>query len=167
MTGLVRFTIAMGLMTLWAHPHALAKPAPWISLSRTECYGTCPVFTVRVSATGDVEYEGKRFVIQKGVRRGHIGSAELDRLRRAIADANVSKLESNCCNCRTRTDAPWTYLQITTEGGMKAIDHYHGCSSAPAAVSALEDAIVSSTTAMKWVGSEGERSRQRWTRDSR
>src|SRR6188508_3223081 len=104
MMSAVRLVLAVGCMALLAPPDALGKAAPWINLSRTECYGTCPVFTVRVFATGDVEYEGKRFVMQKGLRRRHLEPAELDRLRRAVTEANVSKLQRDCCNCRTRTD---------------------------------------------------------------
>ncbi len=141
--------------------------APWISVRRTECYGVCPVFTLRVFADGRVEYEGKRFVIRRGVVRTHLPPAKLETLRQVVADANVTKLDSHCCDCRTMTDAPWTYLEISDETGLNSIDHYHGCSSAPKALSVLEETIISIAGVPKWIGSESERRRQKWTRDSR
>ena len=113
--------------------------APSISLSRTECYGLCPVFTLRVFADGRVEYEGKRFVIRRGPARTHLAPAKLEALRRVVAEANVTSMDRHCCDCRTRTDAPWTYLEIADDTGLKSIDHYHGCSSAPEALSVLEE----------------------------
>lgn len=141
--------------------------APWISLKRTECYGTCPVFTLHVFADGRVEYDGKRFVIRRGMVRTHLGPAKLETLRQVVAEANVSALDRHCCDCRTETDAPWTYLEISYETGPKSIDHYHGCSSAPRALSVLEEAIISTAGVPKWIGSERERRRQKWTRSSR
>jgi hypothetical protein len=141
--------------------------APWISLRRTECYGTCPVFTLRVFGDGRFEYEGKRFVIRRGRVRAYLAPAKLEILRQAVAEANLAVLDRHCCDCRTRTDAPWTYLEIVDQTGLKSIDHYHGCSSAPKRLSVLEETIVSTAGVPKWTGSDSERSRQKWTKDSR
>jgi len=145
---------------------ASARPArsPWINLIRTDCFGPCPVFAVRVFADGRVEYKGKRFVMRRGVATRQLASAELTKLRRAVADAKVDTLAPDCCKCRGRTDDFSTFLEIAAESGLKTIDHYHGCQSAPDSVSVLEDAIISISGAAKWVGSDAERSRQKWKR---
>ena len=118
-------------------------------------------------ADGRVEYEGKRFVIRRGAARTHLAPAKLEALRRVVAEANVISMDRHCCDCRTRTDAPWTYLEIGDDTGLKSINHYHGCSSAPEALSMLEETIISTAGVSKWIGSESERRRQKWTRYSR
>ena len=147
---------------------ALAEPpAPWISLTRTECFGTCPVFTLRVFADGRVAYKGERFVIRRGLVRSRISAGKLEALRQAVAKAGYATLDEKCCNCPSRTDAPSTYLEIADGAASKAIHHYHGCLSAPVAVSDLEDEIISTAGATRWIGTEAERSRQKWKRGSR
>jgi hypothetical protein len=58
-------------------------------------------------------------------------------------------------------------LKIADETGSKSIDHYHGCSSAPEALSVLEETIISTAGVSKLIGSDSERRLQKWTRDSR
>jgi len=43
-----------------------------ISLERTACYGTCPVYQVTIFADGKVRYEGKNHVDQMGIYSGRI-----------------------------------------------------------------------------------------------
>jgi hypothetical protein len=163
---LLAAALACAILPAQNSSSAARTDPPWISVRRTECYGTCPVFTLRVFADGHVEYEGKRFVIRRGLVRARLGTDKLNRLRQAVTDANFAKLERDCCRCRTVTDSPWTYVEIADETGLKSIDHYHGCSSAPKALSELEEDIISMAGARKWIGSEAARNRQRWTRSS-
>jgi hypothetical protein len=37
-----------------------------LEIDHTGCFGTCPVYRVRVTNTGEVEYEGKKFVHKVG-----------------------------------------------------------------------------------------------------
>jgi hypothetical protein len=138
----------------------------WISLERKECFGTCPVFALTVFPDGRLFYNGKRFVMRQGVERASLPAATVDQLRRAIEESHFATLDSNCCDCRTKTDAPWTYVEIADESGQKLIRHYHGCSSVPGSLTALEDAVIRLTGATKWIGTDAERQRQNWTRDS-
>ncbi len=77
---------------------------PWITFSRSGCLGICPVFTLRVFANGRVEYDGKRFVIQRGRRRGQLSPRQLGRLRDVAA--RMAQFDAHCCDCRERTDHP-------------------------------------------------------------
>ena len=139
---------------------------PWIRIERTLCYGTCPAFTVQITPEGDVTYDGTRFVMRRGVAKRRLRPAEVDKLRRAVDRAAFAKLDTHCCDCRDRTDHPWTLIDIADPNGVKSIRHYHGCSSAPGSLTALEETIISLSGAAKWIGSEPERHRQKWTRTS-
>ena len=138
----------------------------WISLERTECFGTCPVFSLAVFPDGRLIYNGKRFVMRRGVELASLPATTVDQLRRAIEESHFATLDRECCDCRTKTDAPWTFVVIADESGHKSIRHYHGCSSVPGSLTALEDAVIGLTGATQWVGTDAERQRQNWTRDS-
>lgn len=165
---ILQLVVLAGLVVprTYASDRAVDSSRAWISIERTACYGTCPQFTLRIAADGKVVYDGKRFVMRRGVAERHLRSAEVDRLRRAVDDAGFAKLETHCCDCITRTDAPWTLIDIADRDGVRAIRHYHGCSSAPKSLSILEESIISLSGADKWIGSETERDRQEWGRNS-
>ena len=123
------------------------------------------MFTLRVFANGRVEYEGKRFVVQRGQRRTRLSPDQLTKLRDVAA--RIVRLDTHCCDCHDRTDAPSTYMDVADNGLIKSIRHYHGCRSAPGEADDVEDKVMSITGAGKWVGSESERRRQKWNRNSR
>lgn len=139
----------------------------WISIERTACYGTCPQFALRITSDGKVVYDGKRFVMRRGAQERRLQPAEVARLRRAVDQSGFARLEIHCCDCVTKTDAPSTLIDIADQNGVRSIRHYHGCSSAPESLSVLEESIISLSGAAKWIGSEAERDRQKWTRNSR
>src|SRR5258708_3948269 len=51
-----------------------------ITLERTACFGTCPVYKVTLYSDGKVAYEGKEFVKEVGERSGKISAADFQRL---------------------------------------------------------------------------------------
>ena len=51
-----------------------------ITLERTPCFGTCPVYTLAVQGDGTVVYEGKDFVKTKGIMEISIPQAKIDQL---------------------------------------------------------------------------------------
>lgn len=57
---------------------ALAVPAgAEISLRRTECYGSCPVYTVTVRADGTVTWNGEENVLIKGTATATVDPAQV------------------------------------------------------------------------------------------
>jgi len=143
---------------------AEAKHVAWIKYETTSCFGVCPVFAIRVFEDGRIEYEGRRFVMQRGLRFGRLSSKRLEELRQAVAE--FKQLATHCCDCADRTDAPTTIIEVHGDEGNKTVRHYHGCESAPASISVLEDKIFTLTRAVRWVGSESERRKQKWNRNS-
>lgn len=59
-----------------------------ITLERSACFGECPVYSVTIRGTGEVEYEGKRFVSTIGRETGRISEQELVDLLNRFLDAN-------------------------------------------------------------------------------
>jgi hypothetical protein len=124
------------------------------------------VFSIRVFSDRRIEYEGKRFVIQRGLRFGRLPAARLEKLRQAVAEADFNNLPTHCCDCRDKTDAPTKTIRIRSEKGTKSVSHYHGCLSAPPSISELENKIFALTGAARWVGSEAEIRKQKWNKNS-
>ena len=49
-----------------AEPAAAPAAGPAVTLERTPCFGTCPVYTVAISRSGEVTFDGKRHVAHTG-----------------------------------------------------------------------------------------------------
>ena len=112
-----------------------------ITLQRTPCYGSCPVYRIMVSGTGEVGYFGETHVDKAGAHRWKISGRRLQRLAEAFERARYSRLADRYTS-REFTDAPGCLTSIEYEDGTsKSIDHYHGDPSAPAALTELEDEI--------------------------
>jgi TonB family protein len=72
------------IMATWADVQAEDCPKPetqapvstgvqdFVELFRSGCYGSCPVYTVRISANGDVAWKGRMFVNATGERHATI-----------------------------------------------------------------------------------------------
>ena len=51
-----------------------------ITLERTACFGTCPVYTLTMNGDGTVIYEGKDFVKTKGRVEATISQDQIEQL---------------------------------------------------------------------------------------
>jgi hypothetical protein len=138
----------------------------WIRMEAKACLGTCPEFTLTVYEDGQVTFEGHHCVIRLGLNQGRLPPEALRTLRQRVADSGFWRLDADCCNRRDFTDAQWTYLEISAaEEGSKRIVHYHGCRTAPPEIEALEEAILSTTCATRWMGTEKQRAAKKWHRN--
>lgn len=63
--------------------------ADFVSLSRTGCYGTCPIFKIQVFGNGNVIYYGRQFVDKLGIYTGTLGSDDMKVLLEKVADAKL------------------------------------------------------------------------------
>jgi len=146
---------------------ALAHGATFdrITLSRTACFGTCPVYTVSVTGAGAISYSGVRFVAEQGARAATLDAAGLKRLEAAIDAADIDALRDNYAQgderCeRAATDHPSEDLVIERSGHEKRIHYYLGCSGPRidgelARLAALGRAIDEIVDTGRWVGEPG------------
>ncbi len=56
------------------------NPSDAITLERTGCYGTCPIYSLTIYGDGKVTYEGKRHVDNIGEFTGQLSQAQLTSL---------------------------------------------------------------------------------------
>ena len=134
----------------------VAAPAA-VSLERTACFGGCPVYTISVTLSGQVSFEGKAHVRQLGTATGQIPkqrvNALLIELERAGYFGFASRYAASEPACgRYVTDLPSAISSATLGGRTKRIQHDHGCGSAPGALLVLEHRIDEVLGSGRWTG---------------
>jgi len=173
MTRLTLLVLAWGVAGCAAHPPAPASVAQSaaapadsttdsaaVTLERTPCFGSCPVYLVTASSSGAVRFEGKSHVSHAGPAVGQIAKARLDSLLAEVQAAGYFGFEeqyvpdSPACRSDNRiaSDAPTAITSVTLHGHTKRIEHYHGCPGAPQALSRLEERIDEVLNTAQWIG---------------
>jgi hypothetical protein len=59
-----------------------------ITLQRTSCFGTCPIYTITVTGDGAVKYSGSRFVGVIGAQQSRITPEQVAKLASAFLEAH-------------------------------------------------------------------------------
>ena len=163
-----RWVICLGLALACA-PRGASPPAaestaaattavgPAVSLERTPCFGSCPVYTIAVSPSGAVTYEGTANVRQIGTATAQIPvkkvEALLIELERAgyFTFADRYALSEPTCR-RYSTDSPSVISSATFRGRTKRIEHDYGCGGVPGALTLLEKRIDEVLGSNRWTG---------------
>jgi hypothetical protein len=136
---------------------ATASEAPVVTLERTPCFGTCPVYQVAISRSGAVRFAGQHHVTQQGEATAEIPPARVDSLLGELeaggyfgfADAYV--MDSPACG-RYATDSPTVITSASIAGRTKTIRHDFGCNAAPQELGRLERLIDEVAGTSRWIG---------------
>lgn len=91
-----------------------------VTLERTACYGTCPMYKVTLKSDGTIIYEGQRFVETLGTYTGTAYGFE--RLAQLILAANYFNLKDEYT--RPITDMPSAITSVVRGGKRKVISNY-------------------------------------------
>jgi hypothetical protein len=128
-----------------------------ITLQRTACFGTCPIYKLTVYGDGRVEYEGGQFVAVEGAQTATITIDQVKALVTAFEQADYFNLPDNYT--APATDLPTTITSVTFNGQTKTIENYGGCfgevagtDKAPQALCDFEVLIDTVTNSAQWVG---------------
>ena len=138
-------------------PAAAPETGPAVTLERTPCFGTCPVYTVAISRAGEVTFNGKHHVADTGQVTAMIPQERVDSLLAELeaggyfgfADAYV--MDSPACGMYA-TDSPTIITSATRDGETKTIRHDRGCSATPPELSQLEQRIDEVAGTGRWIG---------------
>ncbi|MGB0388596.1 MAG: DUF4377 domain-containing protein [Ardenticatenaceae bacterium] len=122
-----------------------------ITLERTACFGTCPIYTVTVYGDGRVEYEGTDYVDVTGAQSSNIGVGGVSQLVEAFAEAGYFEWNDAYTNIYV-SDMPTVITSMTLEGQTKRIERYEGDQSAPLELVKLENLIDTSVNSAQWTG---------------
>lgn len=122
-----------------------------ITLERTACYGTCPVYKLTITGDGTVTYVGRDFVTVKSEQTASLGTAQIQDLISAFDQANFFSLRDNYTDYNI-TDNPSAITSITFNGKTKTVNHYYGDTSAPQELFDLESKIDEIVNSKQWTG---------------
>ncbi len=129
-----------------------------ITLARTACFGTCPIYTVTISSDGRVVFNGERFVKITGPAEGRIDKAAFRDLVREFEKLDYFSLPdgftpgTKFCPGMV-TDMPSANTSLRLNGRTKRVAHYHGCGNSDvlAKLTALESKIDEVAETQKWI----------------
>jgi hypothetical protein len=125
-----------------------------ITLERTPCFGTCPVYKLTVHSSGRVEFEGKDFVREKGKRTKQISGRDFARLVKKIESIHFFALEKRYDGKGpdgsgvTVTDLPTRKTTVTKGGESKTVENYFR---GPPGLKELEELIDEVTNSARWI----------------
>jgi hypothetical protein len=134
-----------------------ASSAPAITLERTACFGSCPVYTISVSPSGEVLYEGQAHVRKVGTATSKMPKERVDALLSELERGGYFTFSERytsperACG-RYATDSPTTITSVTLRGRTKRITHDYGCGAAPGALTVLERRIDEELNSGQWTG---------------
>jgi hypothetical protein len=117
------------------------------------------VYTISVSPSGQVTFQGRAHVRLLGTAKGQIPPARVDSLLVELEKAGyfgfASRYAASEPACgRYVTDLPAAITIINLRERTKRIEHDHGCGAAPGALAVLEKRIDEVLGSGEWIGSE-------------
>ncbi len=129
-----------------------------ITLERTACFGTCPMYKLMIASDGAVTFDGQRFTKTVGTAKGKISPSDFRNLVAEFEKINYFSLPdaflpgTKVCPQRI-TDMPSANTSIKIKGKTKSVQHYYGCGDkgALAQLTALEKKIDEVAGTAKWI----------------
>lgn len=146
------------IMATWAAVQGSKCPLPetqppasigaqdFVELFRSGCYGSCPVYTVRISANGDVSWDGRMYVNARGKRHATIKAEDARDLLERFRTAQFWSLCNSYSSGVTDSSTIETHAEIGGES--KTVSNY--ANSAPAWVADLENAVDDVADTHRW-----------------
>lgn len=135
-----------------------------ITLERTRCYGSCPIYVVTLDARGEIVWNGRKHVAHAGHTRAKLES--LDGLRAlfgrleavdyaAITPSGDPERDAKLCPSMW-SDHPSAVVTIVANGTEHVVDDYQGCEGYPPleAFRALEREIDEVAGTAAWIRPE-------------
>jgi hypothetical protein len=131
-----------------------------ITLQRTQCFGSCPVYAIAIFEDGKVQYYGKMNVEKIGL---HLSTISLDELNSLVTFAKLKDYPSLNDSYTTKADTaedgtiyqisvsdlPTQITSLKIDGIRKIVRNYFG---GPSWLTEFENKIDLSVNVKKWVG---------------
>ena len=117
-----------------------------ITLERTECYGTCPAYSVTIDAKGNVTYRGLKLVRVGGRRSDQIPVSRVADLWAAAERIRFFELRNRYS--AMITDLPTTFVKIKGGGRSKRVEDYVA---GPDELKELQRLIDETARTKRWV----------------
>jgi ankyrin repeat protein len=125
-----------------------------ITLQRTGCFGSCPLYTVTVSTDGIV-FEGGGYVVASGKHQDTVDPDEVRKLAKRFVAADFYSMDA--MYRAGVTDNPTYVLSIAIDGqAKKVVDYVGSWEGMPAVITELEDEVDTFAQTQRWIdGNDG------------
>jgi hypothetical protein len=132
----------------------------FVRIERTACFGSCPVYTLTIYATGFVKFEGQQYVKSLGIFTDQIQPSVVATIFAkaeaigfwSLADSYRASREvvkdGNTVLLLPPTDLPTCYVTVSLDGRTKRIQDYWN---APEGLHELEQLIDNVGGVSRWV----------------
>lgn len=107
----------------------LSANETYLTMERTICYGSCPIYRIWIFGNGLVVYWGGDFVKNKEIKVNFLVQDKIKKLVDAIESVDFYSLNDYVSG--DRTDYPSVIITIKQNGRTKTVKHYLGDQSAP------------------------------------
>jgi len=131
-------------------------PGPWdlqsvkIELSRTQCYGRCPAYSVTIRGDGSVHFDGQRYVQIPGKHDARVAPDTVRELVRQFEKAKFFAADDKYV--AEVTDNPTYTLTLTVGGEKKTVTDYVGEQvGMPLVITDLENAVDEASGTERWI----------------
>lgn len=95
-----------------------------ISLERTACYGTCPIYKMEIFSDGSAFYHGERFVDNLGDYEFFVSKETINYILNKSSEIGFFNMEDRYTS--NITDLPKTIILIKKDNQKKKIIDYYG-----------------------------------------
>ncbi|MES2621492.1 MAG: DUF6438 domain-containing protein [Bacteroidota bacterium] len=113
-----------------------------LSMERTACFGSCPVFEAKLYSNGLLLYNGKMFTQHTGCGYAEVPKAEIAQLLEYVKEAGFFNLENKYpINEQAPSDLPGCHLYIKSGANEKRIED-EGWET-PSALTAIQNRVDS------------------------
>jgi hypothetical protein len=131
-------------------------PEPWdlqsvkIELSRTQCYGRCPAYSVTIRGDGSVHFSGEKYVQIPGTHDARIAPDTVRELVRQFESAKFFAAGDKYI--AEVTDNPTYTLTLSVGGRTKTVTDYVGEQvGMPVVITDLENAVDEAAGTGRWI----------------
>ena len=122
--------LASTLVGCVSNPHSQESAQETIRYSSSPCFGHCPIYSVDVSPSGEVHFEGKQYTKVTGIKDLTVDPSVYKKLQKEL---QVYRPETGA-NVKTAgceemaTDMPSAYFWWKRpDGTVTRLSHYQGC----------------------------------------
>lgn len=122
-----------------------------ITLERTPCYGTCPVYRIEIDSDGTVRYEGDINVKMTGHHEWTIPHERVEKLEEALQKYRFFDIEENL-NAGVVTDMSSCVTTVhMSDGRQRTIENTYGTDRFPPSLYKFENSIDRLSGALRYV----------------
>jgi Domain of unknown function (DUF6438) len=119
-----------------------------IAIERTGCYGTCPIYWLRLRADGSAETDARAYTPHLGHHRGSLDPRRFQELANLVLELGFFGFDDSY-SCLV-TDSPTVYVSITRGKQRKIISHYAPDMTGPRALEIIEEKIDDYADEVHW-----------------